>query len=43
MGSMAGFVPEFGLLTHEGRRADWIVEVRTSALPDAQLLAPPWA
>ena len=38
MGSIAGFVPEFGLLTHEGRRADWIVEVRTSALPDAQLL-----
>ena len=38
MGSMAGFVPEFGLLTDEGRRADWIVEVKTSALPDAQLL-----
>ena len=38
MGSIAGFVPEFGLLTDNGRRADWIVEVRTSKLPDAQLL-----
>ncbi len=38
MGSIAGFVPEFGLLTDDGRRADWIVEVRTSTLPDAQLL-----
>ena len=38
MGSIAGFVPEFGLLTDDGRRADWIVEVRTSRLPDAQLL-----
>ena len=38
MGSIAGFVPEFGLLTDDGRRADWIVEVRTSKLPDAQLL-----
>ena len=38
MGSIAGFVPEFGLLTDDGRKADWIVEVRTSKLPDAQLL-----
>ena len=38
MGSIAGFVPEFGLLTDDGRRADWVVEVRTSKLPDAQLL-----
>ncbi len=37
MGSIAGLVPEFGLLTDEGRRADWIVELRTSKLPDAQL------
>lgn len=36
-GSIAGCVPEFGLLTDEGRRADWIVELRTSTLPDAQL------
>ena len=38
MGSIAGFVPEFGLLTDDGRRADWVVDVRTSKLPDAQLL-----
>ena len=37
MCSIAGFVPEFGFLTDEGRRADWIVELRTSSLPDAQL------
>lgn len=37
MGSIAGLVPEFGLLTDDGRKADWIVELRTSALPDAQL------
>ncbi len=36
-GSIAGCVPEFGLLTDDGRRADWIVELRTSKLPDAQL------
>ena len=38
MGSIAGFVPEFGLLTDEGRKADWIVEVRCSKRPEAQLL-----
>ena len=38
MGSIAGFVPEFGLLTDDGRKADWVVELRTSTLPDAQLL-----
>ncbi|HIX34215.1 MAG TPA: aconitase X catalytic domain-containing protein [Candidatus Gemmiger avium] len=38
MGSIAGFVPEFGLLTDDGRKADWVVELRTSRLPDAQLL-----
>jgi predicted aconitase len=37
MGSIAGFVPEFGLLTDEGRKADWIVEVRTEKLPEAQI------
>ena len=36
-GSIAGCVPEFGLLTDEGRRADWVVELRTEKLPDAQL------
>ena len=38
MGSIAGFVPEFGLLTDDGRMADWIVEIRTEKLPEAQLL-----
>ena len=38
MGSVAGFVPEFGLLTDDGRRADWIVEVRCEKRPEAQLL-----
>ena len=37
-GSVAGYVPYFGLLTDEGRKADWIVELKTEALPDAQLL-----
>ena len=37
MGSIVGLVPEFGLLTDDGRKADWIVELRTSKLPDAQL------
>ena len=38
MGSVAGFVPEFGLLTDDGRRADWIIEVRCEQRPEAQLL-----
>lgn len=38
MGSIAGFVPEFGLLTEEGRMADWVVEVRCEKKPEAQLL-----
>ena len=38
MGSIAGFVPEFGLLTDEGRKADWVVEVRCEKMPEAQLL-----
>lgn len=37
MGSIAGMIPEFGLLPDEGRRADWIVELKTTSLPDAQL------
>ncbi len=37
-GSIVGFVPYFGLLTDEGRRATWVVEVRTSQLPEAQIL-----
>ena len=38
MGSIAGFVPEFGLLTDEGRKAGWVVEVRCEKRPEAQLL-----
>ena len=38
MGSVAGFVPEFGLLTDEGRKASWVVEVRCQEKPEAQLL-----
>lgn len=37
-GSIAGFVPEFGLLTDEGRRATWVVELKTTKLPPAQVL-----
>ena len=37
-GSVAGYVPYFGFLTDEGRRADWIVELKTTKLPDAQIL-----
>ena len=38
MGSVVGYVPNFGLLTDEGRRATWIVEVKTTKKPEAQLL-----
>ncbi len=38
MGSIAGFVPEFGLLTDEGRKAHWLVEVKCTRRPEAQLL-----
>ena len=38
MGSVIGFVPEFGLLTDEGRKADWIIEINTKKKPEAQLL-----
>ncbi len=37
-GLIAGWVPEFGLLTDEGRKADLIVEIETETLPEAQLL-----
>jgi len=37
-GSIAGKVPYFGLLTDQGRMATWIVEVKTSRKPEAQLL-----
>ena len=38
MGSIAGYVPNFGLLTDEGRKATWIIKVKTTKKPDAQLL-----
>ena len=38
MGSIAGFVPNFGLLTDEGRKATWIVKVECKKKPEAQLL-----
>lgn len=38
MGSIAGCVPEFGFVTDDGRKADWVVEIKTEKLPEAQLL-----
>ncbi len=38
MGSIVGFVPCFGLLTDEGRRASWTVKIETTKKPEAQLL-----
>ena len=38
MGSIAGYVPYFGLLTDEGRKATWVIKVETSKKPEAQLL-----
>lgn len=37
-GSIVGCVPYFGLLTDEGRKATWIVEVKTKERPEAQVL-----
>ena len=38
MQSIVGYVPYFGLVTEEGRKATWIVEVKTTKKPEAQLL-----
>ncbi len=38
MGTMLGYVPYFGLLTDEGRKATWVVEIKTTKKPEAQLL-----
>ncbi len=38
MGSIVGYVPYFGLLTDEGRKATWVVKVKTAKKPEAQLL-----
>ena len=37
-GGIAGCVPYFGLLTGEGRKAAWVVELKTSRKPEAQVL-----
>ena len=37
-GAILGKVPKFGLLTDDGRKADYIVEIKTSHLPEAQIL-----
>ena len=38
MGSIVGYVPYFGLLTDEGRKATWVVKIKTTQKPEAQLL-----
>ena len=38
MGSIVGYVPYFGLLTDEGRKANWVIRVNTTKKPEAQLL-----
>ena len=38
MGSIVGYVPYFGLLTDEGRKATWIIKIETTKKPEAQLL-----
>ncbi len=38
MGSILGYVPYFGLLTDKGRKASWIIEIKTTKKPEAQLL-----
>ena len=38
MGSIVGYVPYFGLLTDQGRKATWVVKVETTKKPEAQLL-----
>ncbi len=38
MGSIVGYVPYFGLLTDEGRKATWVIKVETKKKPEAQLL-----
>ena len=38
LSSLCGYTPYFGFLTDDGRKADWVVEIKTSALPTATLL-----
>jgi predicted aconitase len=37
-GSIAGCVPDCGLLTDEGRKATWVIEIKTTKTPEAQVL-----
>ncbi|MEI8199379.1 MAG: aconitase X [Eubacteriales bacterium] len=37
-GAITGRVPNFGLLLDEERRASWVIEVRTTHTPEAQIL-----
>ena len=37
-GSVIGFVPKFGLLTDEGRKATWKVTLKLTKMPEAQIL-----
>ncbi|HPD01997.1 MAG TPA: aconitase X [Clostridia bacterium] len=37
-GSIMGLVPEFGLLTDEGRKATYVIKVNTTKIPEAQIL-----
>lgn len=38
MGSIVGYVPYFGLLTDQGRKATWVIKIATTKKPEAQLL-----
>jgi predicted aconitase len=35
---ITGRAPVFGLLTDEGRRANWLIEIKTKSIPEAQIL-----
>lgn len=37
-GNILGKVPNFGLLTDEGRKATWVVDIITEKIPEAQIL-----
>ncbi|NLT18255.1 MAG: hypothetical protein BWX72_00700 [Firmicutes bacterium ADurb.Bin080] len=37
-GSVLGLVPAFGFILDDNRKADWIVEVKTTKKPEAQIL-----
>ena len=37
-GAILGVVPKFGFLTEEGRKATWKIELRTTKIPEAQIL-----